>query len=253
VILSTMPLAILLAAATAKTPQELRAVFAHPQRIEALTIEDLDLPRLPPGLGTLTALKDLRLRCLEALEELPAEIGELRALERLDIDNGNGCSMNVTLPASIGRLTKLRVLILNGALDAGHATIKTAKTLPAAAEALVALEELDLGRNQMRQLPVAVGKLAALRVLNLDYNDLRRLPPFVGELTKLRELHLSANGRLTLPDTLKDLAGVKIWMGNDALTLADQAALRKRFPSATFDFTNELDDENANEELPKKD
>jgi internalin A len=247
-------LAVLFAASTAtvKTPTDLRAVLASPQGVEVLTLEGLDVPRLPPGLGTVSALRDLRLRCLEQLAELPAELGELRALERLDIDNGNGCSMNVTLPPAIAQLTKLRVLILYGALDARHPTLKTAKTLPPAVASLSALEELDLGRNQMRQVPVVVGMLANLRVLKLDYNELRRLPPFVGgALTKLRELHLSGNGRITLPDTLTERAGLKIWMGNDALTLADQAALRRRFPSATFDFTNEFDDGNANEEARK--
>src|SRR6266480_1324363 len=68
-------------------------------------------------LGGLINLKELEISCLENLEDLPVEIGQLKKLEKIIIDNGNGCRMNVSIPASIAELTNLKVLRLFGALD----------------------------------------------------------------------------------------------------------------------------------------
>jgi hypothetical protein len=41
--------------------------------------------------------------CLENAEDLPQEIRNLTKLEIVVIDNGNGCQMNISIPASIYR------------------------------------------------------------------------------------------------------------------------------------------------------
>lgn len=238
--------------------ESLAEAFKAPQKVKRLVLqsEDPEMKHLPGRLGTLVNLEALEMGCLEKLEDLPEEIGALRRLEELVIDNGNGCSMNVTLPRSIGRLENLRVLRLYGALDGRDldaeegAHAHASKPLPETLGNLVKLEELDLGRNGLTAVPTQVGSLRGLKKLGLDYNAVRVLPPFVGNLTKLEELSLNSNGGVRLPDSLAGLKGLRIFMGNNKLTLREQRSLRSRFPAVVFNFENEFDDDAANE-MPK--
>jgi Leucine-rich repeat (LRR) protein len=178
----------------------------------------------------------------------------LQKLEELVIDNGNGCTMNVSLPRSIGRLARLRVLRLYGALDPRDLEEKRpgkSKALPETLAGLQNLEELDLGRNGLRAVPPQVAALRGLKKLALDYNDLREIPSFVGDLPNLEELSVNANGGVTLPPSLAKRKGLKVYMGNNRLTLAAQRSLRARFPGAVFSFENEFDDDAANQEAPR--
>lgn len=227
-----------------------------PEKVRRLAVQSADpeLRHLPSGLGALVNLEALELACLENLEDLPEEIGRLRKLEELIIDNGNGCSMNVSLPRSIGELENLRVLRLYGALDGrdvgteGDAPRTQSKSLPDSLANLQRLEELDLGRNGLRSVPPQVGSLRGLKRLGLDFNEIREIPSFVGDLTNLEELSLRSNGGLVLPPSLSKVKGLKVFMGNNKLTLRDQKKLRDRFPDAVFSFENEFDDAAANEE-----
>jgi Leucine-rich repeat (LRR) protein len=215
------------------------------------------MKHLPPELGALINLKELEISCFENLEDLPVEIGQLKKLEKIIIDNGNGCGMNVSIPASIGDLTNLKVLRLFGALDPREigprpvVVTSKIKPLPARIAKLQNLEELDLGRNGLQTVPPEISKLKNLKKLGLDYNDLHDIPSFVGELKNLRELSINSNHVIKLPESLSKLSGLKISMGNNFLKLKDQVELRRQFPGATFDFENEYDDVAANEEPPK--
>jgi Leucine-rich repeat (LRR) protein len=237
----------------------LEKALRSPEKVRRLVLqgEDPALKHLPAGLGTLVNLEALELACLENLEDLPEEIGRLRKLRELIIDNGNGCSMNVSLPRSVGRLEGLRVLRLYGALDGREvgtedsARSTRTKLLPDSLAELQNLEELDLGRNGIRSVPPQVASLRGLKKLSLDYNDIREVPSFVGELKNLRELSINANGGTRLPQTLSGLKGLKVFMGNNRLTLGAQKSLRARFPNAVFNFENEYDDDAANQEPPK--
>lgn len=239
--------------------ESLGEAFKAPEGVRRLVLqsEDPEMRHLPSRIGELVNLEALEMGCLEKLEDLPEEIGALRRLRELVIDNGNGCSMNVALPRSIGRLESLRVLRLYGALDGrgmdgGEEESSKAKSkpLPETLGNLSRLEELDLGRNGLEAVPTQVGSLRGLKKLGLSYNEIRVLPSFVGNLTKLEELTLNSNGGVRLPDSLAGLKGLRIFMGNNKLTLQAQRSLRSRFPSAVFNFENEFDDDAANE-MPK--
>ncbi len=236
----------------------LEKALREPGRARRLAIqggEDPEMKHLPPGLGRLVNLEALEMACLEKLEDLPEELGQLRKLRELVIDNGNGCSMNVALPRSVGRLANLRVLRLYGALDGRDvgepARNVQSKVLPDSLAELQGLEELDLGRNGLRSVPPQVASLRGLKKLSLDYNDIRQVPAFVGELPNLQELSVNANGGITLPASLAKIKGLKVYMGNNRLKLAAQKQLRTRFPNAVFSFENEYDDDAANQEAPK--
>ena len=241
------------------TFDNLAKALRTPEKVRRLTLqnEDAEMKHLPPGLGSLVNLEALELACLEKLVDLPEEIGNLRKLEELVIDNGNGCSMNVSLPRSIGRLSNLRVLRLYGALDGrdesseAPARRSQPKSLPDTLANLQKLEELDLGRNGISSVPPVVASLHGLKKLGLDYNDIHVLPSFVGELPNLKELSLNSNGGVQLPPSLAGVKGLKVFMGNNKLKLIAQRQLRARFPNAIFSFENEYDDNAANQEAPK--
>jgi hypothetical protein len=229
-----------------------------PEQVRRLVLtgeETTGWTRFAPGLGTLVNLEGLEMACMEKLTALPEDLGKLSKLQEIVIDNGNGCSMNVSLPRSIGRLSSLRVLRLYGALDGrdldAPARKNGTKPLPDTLGELQHLEELDLGRNGISSLPPQVASLRGLKKLALDYNDIHALPAFVGELPHLEELSVNANGGVRLPPSLANIKGLKIYMGNNRLTLAAQKQLRARFPDATFSFENEYDDDAANQEAPK--
>lgn len=224
--------------------------------VEEATASDTSLKHLPTALGSLINLKELYICGLEKLEELPEEIGNLKKLETIVIDNGNGYQMNISLPETIGNLENLRVLRLYGALDPLDTESENpepvkAKPLPQALGALQNLEVLDIGRNRLAELPPQVASLAKLVTLNLDYNAIKELPEFVGNLKGLKQLTINSNGGTRLPDSLKNLKGLNIAIGNGSLKLKDQEELRKRFSEAVFDFSSEFDDETANEEIPE--
>jgi Leucine-rich repeat (LRR) protein len=229
-----------------------------PERVRRLVLtgeESAGWKRFPPGLGSLVNLEGLEMACMEKLGALPEELGQLGKLEEIVIDNGNGCAMNVSLPRSVGQLSRLRVLRLYGALDGREVGIDARKgksrPLPDTLGQLQRLEELDLGRNGISTLPQTLASLRGLKKLALDYNDIHTLPASVGELTNLEELSLNANGGVRLPPSLAKRRGLKIFMGNNRLTLVAQRQLRARFPNATFSFENEYDDDAANQEAPK--
>lgn len=239
--------------------QSLEQALRAPERVRRLVLqpEDQQMKHLPPRLGTLVNLEALELACLENLVDLPEEIGALQKLQELIIDNGNGCSMNISLPRSVGRLASLRVLRLYGALDGREVGAEAgagapSRSLPDTLGNLQSLEELDLGRNGLPSVPPQVASLRGLKKLGLDYNDIREIPSFVGDLTNLQELSLRSNGGIRLPQSLAKVKGLKVFMGNNKLTLREQRALRARFPDAVFSFENEFDDDAANEEAKPK-
>jgi Leucine-rich repeat (LRR) protein len=213
------------------------------------------MKRLPSRFGTLVNLEVFSFGCLEQLQELPEEIGNLRKLEELIIDNGNGCSMSVMLPRSIGKLENLRVLRLYGALEVDSnqpVRLRKTKILPDTIADLRKLEVLDLGRNGLEAVPPQIAALTNLKTLRLEYNSLRAVPEFVGAFKNLKELSLDANGKLSnLPASLANLSGLKVSMGNNSLKLRDQKSLRSRFPKIVFSFEDEYDDAAANEKPAK--
>lgn len=227
--------------------------FRSPEKVKCLNPnfegDDLNMKSLPSQIGTLVNLEVFSFGCLESLESLPEEIGNLSKLQKLIIDNGNGCSMSVSLPRSIGELKNLKVLRLYGAIEADEKG--KVKSLPDSISKLTQLEVLDLGRNGLENVPTQISSLTNLKTLRLEYNNLSSIPTFIGDFKNLKELSLDSNGTLNnLPASLAKLKGLKISMGNNSLKLKDQKNLRSRFPQLIFTFENEFDDGSANQEAP---
>ncbi len=113
-----------------------------------------------------------------ALKVLPPSVGNLGALEELDL-NSNRIE---ALPVEIGRLQRLEVLrVHRNALSA----------LPDSIAGLRSLRELAAGENGLRELPPGIASLDTLEELHANDNPLTALPDGVGRLPRLRVLNLS--------------------------------------------------------------
>ncbi len=132
---------------------------------------------------------------------IPAEIGHLDRLQRLDLRNNN---LSGTIPTQVGELGELRVLLLDRNWLSG--------LIPLQLGELVKLERLSLGSNNLDgPIPIELGNLSELTLLRLDRNKLSgRIPVQLSHLSNLKELHLERN-RLggSIPSQLGRLTNVQ--------------------------------------------
>jgi Leucine-rich repeat (LRR) protein len=208
-------------------------------------------PKNARALDHLTNYPDLEvlsISCLENLKALPDSIGKLTKLRELIMDNGNGCSMNPVLPESIGNLQSLEKLVLNGAQDPRGPgdQPKQRHPLPQSMSRLQNLTYLDLGRNGLEEIPAFVKDLPKLKELRFAWNmKLKNVPQFISNLQELTTLDLESDGLSDLPDFLSTMPKLsRIALGGNCRITASASKkndLRHRFPKVTFDFRNEYD------------
>jgi len=116
---------------------------------------------------------------------LPAEIGELKRLLRLDLDLNFG--ITGAIPPEIGDMESIKWLKLSSTNLSG--------TVPAEIGRLSELEVLELHFTQLTTLPPQIGDLVGLVVLNGYLSNFSGpLPAEIGKLKKLRQLWLNGNG-----------------------------------------------------------
>jgi len=194
----------------------------------------------------------LSISCLENLRALPDSLGKLTKLRELIIDNGNGCSMNPLLPESLGNLHLLEKLVLYGAQDPRGTGAdppvqpKERHKFPEGMSQLKNLTYLDLGRNGLDEIPAFVKDLPKLREFRFQWNlNLKAVPSFLESLSDLRVLKLDANSLRDLPSFLSTLPKLtQITLGDNCSitqSAAKMAELKRRFPKIAFDFTDEYD------------
>ncbi|KAG2430791.1 hypothetical protein HYH02_013630 [Chlamydomonas schloesseri] len=173
--------------------------------------------QLPPLLWALTGLRELALE-QNFIEELSPEVSRLTNLQVLNLDDAfspetrrprtampwravyeltrlrelkvTACDKAPALPAGIGSLYQLEVLVLNGfPVPAG--------VLEELAGSCGRLCGLQLRRAGIRELPPTFTRLERLLELDLEHNSLRSLPPGFGAgLSRLTELGLNYNPQL---------------------------------------------------------
>ncbi len=192
--------------------------------VKTLEISDTKNAELLSKIEHFKSLEKLSIVCLEDLKELPESIGELKKLKELNMDNGNGCSMNAKLPESIGNLSELQILNLAGAQYTGIIGKKTKlprHPLPQSLSNLKKLETLNLSKNGFSEIPTIVSKIPNLKHLALNFNYFENLPDWLIK-SSIVEISLGDNCKIT---------------GNNQ----KQNELSKRFPKIRFDFSNQYD------------
>ena len=109
-------------------------------------------------------------------------------------------SLNVdTLPADIGKLSKLETL----SIDAWYQGLKLSE-LPDTFFDLTALKTLNLSGHKLDELSPKISHLAQLEFLNLSYNPLTTLPDEICSLP-LKTLYLSGTKLRSLPEKIGDM------------------------------------------------
>jgi len=196
-------------------------------------------------------LEVLTIQCIEALQQLPDDVGLLKNLRELNMNNGNGCAMNPKLPGSIGDLHALEKLDLYGAQDPRPVgndygpQPRQRHEFPKSMSGLKSLTYLDLGRNGLEEIPPFVKDVPNLKELGFDWNmKVRNLPHFLGDLQHLEILRLSADGLTDIPDFLKGPKLSLITLGNNCDITTNESKkndLKRRFPGIKLDFEDEYD------------
>jgi Leucine-rich repeat (LRR) protein len=170
--------------------------------LEVLVLHDVPLTRgLGRGLVRLPKLRELWI-IRGNFKELPDDLGELAgSLESLRIVQ---CSKLTSVPASIGKLARLRHLELD------HCD--SLASVPDAIWSLRSLERLDLSGMKLGRLPESLGELRALCELQLRGCEVE-LPESFGQLASLATLDLVFGRIRDLPAsfyTLPALARLRI-------------------------------------------
>jgi Leucine-rich repeat (LRR) protein len=217
----------------------------NPSQVTSLTVGEQNAVLLKQ-LKEYPNLEVLSIRCVEALQALPDDIGQLRKLRELDMNNGNGCAMNPKLPESIGNLQNLQKLDLYGAQDPRNGPQpKQRHEFPKSMSQLKSLTYLDLGRNGLEEIPDFVKELKNLKEFGFAWNiNVRALPPFLGTLPELQTLRLDADGLTDIPVFLRGPKLSLITLG-DNCTITTNAtrkkALEQRFHGVKLNFEDEYD------------
>ena len=169
---------------TALTSWQGIRVTGNPGRVQMLLLADLSLDgTMPAALGELRELRRIDLDGNSLTGEIPSELGEKSNLDDLYLD---GNSLTGGIPEALGNLSNLNVLYLEGNQLTG--------SIPEALGKLDKLVQLVLNRNQLSgSVPAALGDMDSLRELWLRDNQLTgRIPLRLGRL-ELEQLHLSGN------------------------------------------------------------
>ena len=166
--------------------------------------------QLPPELGDLVNLRELRLQGNLLRGEIPPELGRLSNLVVFDLAR-NGLSG--TIPPEVGNLTNLTRLSIWGNELSGE--------IPSSLGNLTWLTVLSLGGNELTgEMPASLGELIRLRTLNVGDNRLTgEIPDSLAKLEKVRYLYTNRN-RLTgeIPDWLGDLPLRHLYLNDNQFT-----------------------------------
>ncbi|XP_042510583.1 disease resistance protein RPV1-like isoform X2 [Macadamia integrifolia] len=163
-------------------------------------IECANLQKLPTELGLMKGLTKLIIDNAIRMEQLPESIGLLKKLKTL---SAKYCAALTELPNSIGNLKSLLDLVLDGTrisvLPDSIGLLQKLrclslrgcfllKKIPDSIGGLVSLEKLDLLGINTSEIPDSIGNIRNLTFLRLDLTDITGLPDSVGLLEKLEVL-----------------------------------------------------------------
>ncbi|KAE8816258.1 disease resistance protein TAO1-like [Hordeum vulgare] len=170
--------------------------------LEALDLSNTSLKELPSFIGSLEKLKYLNLQGCDILQNLPATLGHLQALEHLRLSCRHGVG---ELANCLCNLLDLRFIDLSSCTELPQ--------LPPSLGNLMKLEDLNLSSCfNLKQLPESFGDLYDLRSLNMSScYELEQLPGSFCNLVKLEVLILRRCRRLqNLPQSFGDIENLRI-------------------------------------------
>ncbi len=165
---------------------------------------------LPPEIGELKNLTDMKLNGNELTSTIPPEIAQLQDLTKLDLHNNH---FTGSIPPELGQLQNLTELTLHNSHFTG--------SIPPELGQLQNLTEMRLGGNGLiGSIPPELSQLQNLTYMSLSGNWLTgSIPPELGQLQNLKTLQLNGN-RLTgsIPPELGQLQNLTDMRLGDGLT-----------------------------------
>ena len=166
---------------------------------------------VPPEIGQLTGLVNLRVGGNDFTGRMPAELGELENLVELFMW---GANLEGPVPAELGRLTNLKWLSIFGNDFTG--------SIPAELGDMRNLVALSIRDNRLTgPIPPELGRLSEMTLLWLERNRLSGpVPSELGGLTRLTSLRLGSNELSgEIPDTLGGLGDLtELWLYDNRLS-----------------------------------
>ncbi|MDX1477846.1 MAG: T9SS type A sorting domain-containing protein [Saprospiraceae bacterium] len=138
---------------------------------------------LPPAIGDLTALERLEVSSNALTGQLPGTLGQLTELTHLDVHFN---MITGTLPATLVNCTRLKTIIAyRNNLSGGF---------PSVLLEMPQLERILLGSNDLEgQIPPEINTLVNLRNLTFERNNFSGVMPSIANLVNLSEVHMREN------------------------------------------------------------
>ncbi|XP_060671039.1 LRR receptor-like serine/threonine-protein kinase FLS2 [Ziziphus jujuba] len=158
---------------------------AKHKRVTMLNLSYMGLTgTVPPQLGNLTFLVELRLENNSFHGSLPVELTRLRRLKMINFGFNN--LMKGEIPSWFGLFPKLESLNLYGNQFTG--------LLPTSIFNLSSLQIMSFKNNQLTEIPKEIGHVNSLEVLSIRYNALTGpFPLFVLDISSLKNLSFTYN------------------------------------------------------------
>ena len=165
---------------------------------------------LPPELGNLSRLRELRLRENQLNGEIPPELGNLFNLEVLSLVRNR---LSGPIPSGLGNLAFLKELSVRGNELNGQ--------IPSSLANLSLLRNFSVGVNELTgEIPSWLGDLPILQSIHLGDNQLTgAIPDNLANLTDVRYFNVIRN-RLTgdIPSWLADFPLQQLFLNDNQLT-----------------------------------
>lgn len=151
-----------------------------------------------------------------AIEYLSPRIGELTALEWLDLND----NLIIELPEAIGNLSNLKMIRIGDCvkwhesdydkiMKIGNQFIFDGpyglSRLPGSFKNLTQLEAIKFDGNRFEIFPKEICSLTKLQHIDMSFNILKEIPEEIGNLTNLTYLQLSRNNFHALPESMGQL------------------------------------------------
>ena len=163
--------------------------------------------QMPAELGNLTAVEVLNLDFNDLTGTIPPELGNLFHLREMSINTN---PLTGGIPSELGNLVNLEELLLSGSNLSG--------AIPPELGSLSNLEDLSVSVNNLTgMIPIELSQLTKLESLSLGGNQLTgTIPPQLGSLLNLTELDINGN-QLTgeLPQSLTKLQELQAFYFHD--------------------------------------
>ena len=179
---------------------ELPSTIGGLKSLKMLFIWNLEIRRIPPTLGALSALEVLSIKyCYRSQNLFDCGICDLLNLHTLEINN---CPLRGFLPGEIAQLVSLKTLILKNL---------SIKELPGSIAQLSLLETLVLKNLPIKELPDSIAQLVSLKTLYLKFLPITKIEFDFGGLSALQSLEIVMCEDLReMPDSIARLGSLEI-------------------------------------------